>query len=93
MQQQAMGSVWRCASCATKRIKVACKRGLTTSRVHQRQVGVEELLRHEKEEEGVEVDGWVRSVRKQKQVAFVHLGDGSTSFPLQAVLKPEQAAK
>lgn len=37
-----------------------------------------------------EVNGWIRSVRKQKKIAFAALGDGSTIEPLQAVLKPEQ---
>jgi asparaginyl-tRNA synthetase len=40
--------------------------------------------------ENAEVHGWVRSVRKQKKIAFAALGDGSTLDPLQAVLKPEQ---
>jgi hypothetical protein len=38
------------------------------------------------------VDGWVRSVRTQKHVAFVALGDGTTLRPLQVVLPPHQAA-
>ncbi|RDI84219.1 hypothetical protein Vi05172_g5865 [Venturia inaequalis] len=37
------------------------------------------------------VDGFVRSIRKQKRVAFATIGDGSTVTPLQAVLTPEQA--
>jgi asparaginyl-tRNA synthetase len=40
--------------------------------------------------ENAEVHGWVRSVRKQKKIAFAALGDGSTLDSLQAVLKPEQ---
>jgi asparaginyl-tRNA synthetase len=40
--------------------------------------------------ENAEVKGWVRSVRKQKKIAFAALGDGSTLDSLQAVLKPEQ---
>ena len=40
--------------------------------------------------ENAEVHGWVRSVRKQKRIAFAALGDGSTLDSLQAVLKPEQ---
>jgi asparaginyl-tRNA synthetase len=40
--------------------------------------------------EDAEVHGWVRSVRKQKRIAFAALGDGSTLDSLQAVLKPEQ---
>ncbi|AEJ60778.1 Asparaginyl-tRNA synthetase [Spirochaeta thermophila DSM 6578] len=34
----------------------------------------------------VEVLGWVRSVRESKQVAFLHLSDGSTTAPLQVVV-------
>jgi asparaginyl-tRNA synthetase len=40
--------------------------------------------------EEAEVHGWVRSVRKQKKIAFAALGDGSTLESLQAVLKPDQ---
>ncbi len=36
------------------------------------------------------VSGWVRSVRKQKRVAFVQLYDGSTARDLQVVTTPEQ---
>ncbi|KAI9837820.1 MAG: hypothetical protein M1819_006754 [Sarea resinae] len=39
----------------------------------------------------VTVNAFVRSVRKQKRVAFVALGDGSTFEPLQAVLDPSLA--
>jgi asparaginyl-tRNA synthetase len=44
-------------------------------------------------EQDVTVNGWVRSVRKQKRIAFAHVGDGTTARALQAVLKPEQAAQ
>lgn len=37
------------------------------------------------------VNAFVRTVRKQKRVAFVALGDGSTLQTVQAVLTPEQA--
>ncbi|TPX72844.1 asparagine---tRNA ligase [Spizellomyces sp. 'palustris'] len=36
-------------------------------------------------------NGWVRSVRLQKNLAFVEINDGSTGRGLQAVLKPEMA--
>jgi len=39
----------------------------------------------------VTVNGYVRSLRKQKRVTFAAIGDGSTIDSLQAVLKPEQA--
>jgi asparaginyl-tRNA synthetase len=45
------------------------------------------------ENEEVQVNGHVRSVRKQKRVAFAEITDGSTVQSLQAILKPEQAAK
>lgn len=46
-----------------------------------------------KEDEGlkVEVDGWVRNVRKSSAVRFVDVSDGSCSTPLQAVVKKELA--
>lgn len=39
----------------------------------------------------VTVHGWVRSVRRMKNVSFVHVADGSTTTPLQAVLTGEQS--
>jgi asparaginyl-tRNA synthetase len=36
----------------------------------------------------VTVKGWVRTVRDQKQIGFIHLQDGSTHKPLQVVFKP-----
>ncbi|KAI9728370.1 MAG: asparaginyl-tRNA synthetase [Chrysothrix sp. TS-e1954] len=39
----------------------------------------------------VEVNGFVRSIRKQKAVAFAAVGDGSALEAVQAVLKPEDA--
>lgn len=41
--------------------------------------------------ETLTVDGYVRSVRKQKRVAFAALGDGSTLQTVQAVLPPQLA--
>jgi hypothetical protein len=37
------------------------------------------------------VHGWVRSIRKQKRVAFAALTDGSCAEGMQAVLSPELA--
>ena len=37
------------------------------------------------------VNGFLRSVRKQKHLAFGALADGSTMTPLQVVMSPEQA--
>ncbi|PVH77036.1 asparaginyl-tRNA synthetase-like protein [Cadophora sp. DSE1049] len=39
----------------------------------------------------VVVNGFIRSIRNQKQVSFVSVGDGTTAKSLQAVLRPEQA--
>ena len=41
----------------------------------------------------IEVNGRVRSVRRQKTRAFASIGDGTSLEPLQAVLTPEQAEK
>ncbi|KAH7039096.1 mitochondrial carrier domain-containing protein [Macrophomina phaseolina] len=53
---------------------------------------VARLLAGPRQGERVSVDGWVRSVRKQKRIAFAAVGDGSSLAPLQVVLSPEQAA-
>jgi asparaginyl-tRNA synthetase len=42
-------------------------------------------------DEPLTLNGFVRSVRKQKRVAFAALGDGSSLKTVQAVLTPEQA--
>ncbi|CAG8172394.1 unnamed protein product [Penicillium salamii] len=44
------------------------------------------------EDQEVKINGFVRSVRKQKRFAFAEISDGSTVEPLQAILKPAQAA-
>jgi asparaginyl-tRNA synthetase len=41
--------------------------------------------------ETLTLNGFVRSVRKQKRVAFAAIGDGSSLQTVQAVLTPEQA--
>ncbi|GFF50040.1 asparagine--tRNA ligase, mitochondrial [Aspergillus udagawae] len=41
----------------------------------------------------IKINGFVRSVRKQKRFAFAEITDGSTIEPLQAFLKPAQAAE
>jgi len=53
--------------------------------------GVAAILGRDEPIEDAQVNGWVRSVRKQKKIAFAALGDGSTLDSLQAVMKPEQA--
>ncbi|CAI7609354.1 unnamed protein product [Penicillium pancosmium] len=44
------------------------------------------------EDQEIKVNGFIRSVRKQKRFAFAEISDGSTIQPLQAILKPAQAA-
>jgi hypothetical protein len=39
----------------------------------------------------ITVQGFVRSIRRQKNIAFVALGDGTTLNSLQVVLSPELA--
>jgi len=39
----------------------------------------------------VKIAGLVRSIRKQKRVAFAHISDGSTFQPVQAILSPDNA--
>ncbi|RDL33910.1 Class II aaRS and biotin synthetase [Venustampulla echinocandica] len=41
--------------------------------------------------EDVVINGFVRSIRNQKQRSFASIGDGSSLEPLQALLTPEQA--
>ncbi len=41
----------------------------------------------------VRVNGWVRSVRRQKRVAFAHITDGSSHQGLQAVFNNVDLAK
>ena len=43
------------------------------------------------ESETLTVHGYVRSVRKQKRIAFAAIGDGSTLSTVQAVLPPQLA--
>ncbi|KAJ6115694.1 hypothetical protein N7523_006111 [Penicillium sp. IBT 18751x] len=45
------------------------------------------------EDQEVTVNGFIRSVRKQKKYAFAEISDGSTVEPLQAILKSAQAAE
>ncbi|OOF96657.1 hypothetical protein ASPCADRAFT_206846 [Aspergillus carbonarius ITEM 5010] len=45
------------------------------------------------EDQEIKLNGFIRSVRKQKRFAFAEISDGSTVKPLQAILKPSQAAE
>lgn len=91
---------WRSASCGTRILRPSSKRALSYSRARQyestssrqKTQSIAELLESGAAAEDVQVDGWVRSVRKQKRIAFAAVGDGSTVDSVQAVLKPEDAA-
>ncbi|MDX2494215.1 MAG: OB-fold nucleic acid binding domain-containing protein, partial [Desulfuromusa sp.] len=50
---------------------------------------VKELLQSQQPEEAICVKGWVRSIRRGKDVAFVTLNDGSCFASLQVVLSPD----
>jgi hypothetical protein len=39
------------------------------------------------------INGWVTSVRKQKNIAFIQVNDGSTVRPLQLVASPNTAER
>lgn len=86
---------WRPASCALRLRKVSRPYSAATTLRYplQKPKAIAELLHKNEASDDVQIDGWVRSVRKQKRVAFIALGDGSAIDPLQAVLKPEQAAE
>lgn len=43
--------------------------------------------------EPVEVNGWIKSVRAHKNVAFLEVSDGSTGENVQAVLKGKNRAE
>lgn len=69
------------------------RRCFASSRAPLQRIAVSDLLHQNAAAESVTVHGWVRSVRKQKRIAFAALGDGSSLESLQAVLKPDQAAE
>ncbi|KAE9369073.1 asparaginyl-tRNA synthetase [Stipitochalara longipes BDJ] len=46
-----------------------------------------------KDREKVIVNGFIRSIRNQKQRSFASVGDGSSLEPLQALLTPQQSAR
>ncbi|KAI9049409.1 hypothetical protein LZ554_006443 [Drepanopeziza brunnea f. sp. 'monogermtubi'] len=64
----------------------------STQRRHNSRFSVAHLLEDGPENGSkVVVDGYIRSVRKQKDLSFAHIGDGTTVKSIQAVMKPEQA--
>ena len=41
----------------------------------------------------VQVNGWVKSIRRQKNITFAVISDGSSARPLQAVIRDVSLAK
>lgn len=82
---------WRAARWNAIRHEAATTRGFSTSPFRTRHQNIADLLQNGSEGEAVSVQGWVRSLRKQKKVAFVAVGDGSTTTNLQATMPPDQA--
>ncbi|MEA3543646.1 MAG: asparagine--tRNA ligase [Thermodesulfobacteriota bacterium] len=52
-------------------------------------ISIKELLRLQQPEDAVCIKGWVRSIRRGKEVAFITLNDGSCFASLQIVLSAE----
>lgn len=82
---------WRVAQRSTIHSKIFTARAFSTSGSKQSHRSIADRLKHDADERDVTVNGWVRSIRKQKRVAFAAVSDGSTIDSLQAVLKPEDA--
>lgn len=85
---------WR-SSCLQRRLqpKKYCWRGLSTTSLQTPNIA--SVLALPPRDDGgnvtIQVSGTVRTIRKQKQRAFLQLGDGSTVHCLQAVLNPDHA--
>lgn len=84
---------WRIAQRSTIHGNIFTVRAFSTSRIKRSHRPIADRLKHDTDEQDVTVHGWVRSIRKQKRVAFAAVSDGSTVDSLQAVLKPEDAAE
>ncbi|KAK4890446.1 asparaginyl-tRNA synthetase [Elasticomyces elasticus] len=82
-------SLWR--RCDFRSLE--CRRAFTTTRANRERVNVARLLAQQTDADGVNVHGWVQSLRRQKKVAFAAITDGSTLDTFQAVLKPEDSAQ
>jgi asparaginyl-tRNA synthetase len=57
------------------------------------QLRIKQILTLKPEKQPLTVNGWVRTVRAQKDVVFIELNDGSCLSNLQIVLDPAAAAK
>lgn len=82
---------WRSARWTAIRHEALSQRGFSSQRVQRQSLAA--YLQQDANAEHASVQGWVRSVRKQKRIAFAAISDGSTTESLQAVLTPEDAAK
>lgn len=81
---------WRSARGGAQLLRHSRRNASSAAKVTPRENSIATILARDEPVDNAEVHGWVRSVRKQKKIAFAALGDGSTLEPLQAVLKPEQ---
>jgi asparaginyl-tRNA synthetase len=54
---------------------------------------IKQLLRGDSLGTKVVVKGWVRSIRKQKNICFANVSDGTTLPGIQAILKEDQTHK
>lgn len=54
---------------------------------------MQNLLQSQVSSSDVTVNGFVRSIRKQKTRSFAAIGDGTSLEPLQALLTPAQAER
>lgn len=68
-----------------KQLRLRCAELLNAS-------GADNNSQNKYENEEITLEGFVRSVRKQKRFAFAEISDGSTVKSLQAILTPEQGA-
>jgi len=81
---------WRLARGNAQLLRQNRRNASSAAKGSSRGTSIATILARDAPIEDAEVHGWVRSVRKQKKIAFAALGDGSTLDSLQAVLKPEQ---
>lgn len=69
-----------------------CRYSHTRSAPHG--ASIAHILENGPEDSGkVVVNGFIRSIRNQKQRSFANVGDGTTTKSLQAILTPEQAER
>ncbi|KAJ8403787.1 hypothetical protein AAFF_G00346550 [Aldrovandia affinis] len=73
-------------ACTSRGIVTTCR---YYSQKSSKKLRVREALSSQDIGAHVRVQGWVRSVRSQKEVLFLHVNDGSSSQSLQVVARPE----